>query len=921
MPGEDAVLPLRKSGFSQAGGKIVRIGGGVIADALSISYSDTLTSLGASDVQTAIESLKTIIDTSGGLPLGSMEELRALNPVAGAVRVTLGFDTPGDGGAGRWLGVTGAPGDFQHNGGLFVVPLSGDGSEAWMRLDVVTWRPEWFGAKGDGVTDDTEVLQLMIDLAVPHTTIELRGGAADYMHGELDLVSANALVFKGNGAKMTHIVATGDVVFDMQYTSDVVFDNVVVVSSGPGKPLTIFSCLGSDAVSPCFRPVFIDCFIITNASRTFHFDGVVVATLKRVIVIGGDYAGYVQTGFAIEFVLEQCSTLNQNICGWRNPGNGWTFLNCVAEPLIDGRAGWIIQDPGAYAGFNWTFIGNWAGDDFVYDKAWLEIHGDGVRAVFAAGNFSYGNSPWWNSTAVGDGWVFEGNALYCGAARPITIANGAGINIGTGSYAGQNPVNFAGLSNYCEVGASFAVPELHNDSFFSSVVTGIGGQAYGGIMLQGSNVFGAVPSTGGAYIGHQLDSGGQYNIGDLALIPNRTAGLTQSIRLDTVAPGGGIERGFSVSNGSMSWARPGPFLPVDAANQTAALGRSDAIWADLWSMRLSLPGYTVATLPSAAGPFSYKTVLVIDGAPSGLYPTLVVSDGTNWRRSDGNLPGSGIYVPFLTYPTGRSVAGKAAAGAGLGGEIVAPDDTLLVAEGSAALAFGKLKTAMIADAQVTNAKLSDVAAGKLKGNSTYISGAPSDVDLGQFIATSPDANSGNYRQRIVPDLALPITTLLNGTNVDKNFAIGGAVWVALTAYTVGQFTVNDSGKRYICTTAGTSASSGGPTGTSTAITDGSVVWRYVETINGCYRFACTTRLKLLGGTSRRVSANIEAIIVNGVLTVEGSQVPVSGGVSTGMTLTLSGPGSNILRANVANAVADTVNGRCTLGWAVEDLLP
>ena len=53
-------------------------------------------------------------------------------------------------------------------------------------------------------------------------------------------------------------------------------------------------------------------------------------------------------------------------------------------------------------------------------------------------------------------------------------------------------------------------------------------------------------------------------------------------------------------------------------------------------------------------------------------------------------------------------------------------------------------------------------------------------------------------------------------------------WASATAYTVGDVVTNDTpAKVYICTTAGTSAGSGGPTGTGTAITDGTVTWRYV----------------------------------------------------------------------------------------------
>jgi len=48
-------------------------------------------------------------------------------------------------------------------------------------------------------------------------------------------------------------------------------------------------------------------------------------------------------------------------------------------------------------------------------------------------------------------------------------------------------------------------------------------------------------------------------------------------------------------------------------------------------------------------------------------------------------------------------------------------------------------------------------------------------------------------------------------------------WAASTAYTSGQVVTN-GGSLYICTTSGTSASSGGPTGTGSGITDGTAVW-------------------------------------------------------------------------------------------------
>ncbi len=52
-------------------------------------------------------------------------------------------------------------------------------------------------------------------------------------------------------------------------------------------------------------------------------------------------------------------------------------------------------------------------------------------------------------------------------------------------------------------------------------------------------------------------------------------------------------------------------------------------------------------------------------------------------------------------------------------------------------------------------------------------------------------------------------------------------WAASTAYVVGNVVLNDSGKAYSCTQAGTSASSGGPTGTGASITDNGCKWQFL----------------------------------------------------------------------------------------------
>jgi hypothetical protein len=53
-------------------------------------------------------------------------------------------------------------------------------------------------------------------------------------------------------------------------------------------------------------------------------------------------------------------------------------------------------------------------------------------------------------------------------------------------------------------------------------------------------------------------------------------------------------------------------------------------------------------------------------------------------------------------------------------------------------------------------------------------------------------------------------------------------WVASTVYVAGDLVKNDTTRIYECVTGGTSAGSGGPTGTGSSISDGTVTWRYLS---------------------------------------------------------------------------------------------
>lgn len=84
-----------------------------------------------------------------------------------------------------------------------------------------------------------------------------------------------------------------------------------------------------------------------------------------------------------------------------------------------------------------------------------------------------------------------------------------------------------------------------------------------------------------------------------------------------------------------------------------------------------------------------------------------------------------------------------------------------------------------------------------------------------------------YRLQMLA-LANP-THIVNGLiHNDLSDTTQSPTWLASTAYLIGD-TVRVTGQGvYVCTQAGTSAASGGPTGTGAAIADNSVVWAYIS---------------------------------------------------------------------------------------------
>lgn len=131
-------------------------------------WSTALSSNGLADNQKNVG-----IQEVGGV--NGIVALRSVLPVS-AGTVFLNFHTKeNDGGYGFFRGITGAePGSYVDNNGTIVVPKDGDGSEAWLRMFSGAIDIRWFGAKVDGIADDSDSIAAAI-LANPSGEVEIYG--------------------------------------------------------------------------------------------------------------------------------------------------------------------------------------------------------------------------------------------------------------------------------------------------------------------------------------------------------------------------------------------------------------------------------------------------------------------------------------------------------------------------------------------------------------------------------------------------------------------------------------------------------------------------------------------------------------------------------------------------------------------------
>lgn len=140
------------------------------------------------------------LDVSGALQVvENIDALRSIAGNSGRDYIAVKFHTAdGDGGGGNFYWEAGAaPGTYVDNGGTVIVPNGGDGSSAWVRVFSGGVYVEYFGAKGDSVSNDSTAVQKAVDYCSESGDAILFSKSKKYLASGIQFSNGNSYLIIG----------------------------------------------------------------------------------------------------------------------------------------------------------------------------------------------------------------------------------------------------------------------------------------------------------------------------------------------------------------------------------------------------------------------------------------------------------------------------------------------------------------------------------------------------------------------------------------------------------------------------------------------------------------------------------------------------------------------------------------------------
>ncbi len=379
---------------------------------------------------------------------------------------TLGYYTPGDAGGGTFYYSSSS--SATDNGGTVIQPTAGSGR--WLRNYSGPLNVRWFGAKGNGSTDDTTAIQNCAALAcATHATLYIpSAGVSQYYKITAPITFTSQLSIVGDDPTGSVIIGVG--LSAGQYTFD--FN----LASAPNYFWSIENiCIRSlDHVPNGIRLKNVSYVTLRNVWLYGCYDGLSIQGTQCFSNEFDNVVSYTSVHHGVEFA--------PSFSG----GGQYTFTHCT----FDGDTGFYVDDTAAVFGLslrecnfescvtNCAYVGG--------SVQGLSFYGPRTEANAGATDFNI-NPAMGNVVA---GLVIDGGAFTANSAATVAISLGGNGGSVRGFMISGNYASNSSSSYFVKLNGEGESGSITGNKFLQSATTPADSQRAGVVVFSNENASG-----------------------------------------------------------------------------------------------------------------------------------------------------------------------------------------------------------------------------------------------------------------------------------------------------------------------------------------------------------------------------------------------------------------------------------------------